>query len=110
MSLGHYDAHIRNMREVFHKRRTVMADALRDCGLTAARGAAFGGSCFWMEAPEEINTDELAKSLAKDGVLMEPGGPFFGSNGPQNCFRLAYSSIPVSRIPEGIRLIAARLA
>jgi len=109
LSLGHYDAHIRNMRDVFHDRRKIMAGALKECGLRVVRAADFGGSCFWMQAPDAIDTEYLAQELVSDSVLIEPGGPFFGEDGPANCFRLAYSSIPASRIPEGIRLLANRL-
>jgi GntR family transcriptional regulator/MocR family aminotransferase len=43
-------------------------------------------------------------------VLIEPGAPFFdGIDPPQNYFRIAYSSIPANRIPEGIDHIADTL-
>ena len=57
--------------------------------------------------PYGTDTTELAARLRKDGVLIEPGAPFFaGENPPKNFARLAYSSIPASRIAEGIKLIA----
>jgi GntR family transcriptional regulator/MocR family aminotransferase len=43
-------------------------------------------------------------------VLIEPGRVFFDpAGGPQNYYRLAYSSIPGSRIPEGIGRIAEEI-
>ncbi len=107
---GHYDAMIKRMRTVFHKRREVMDGALADCGLKVAGSASFGGSSFWVEAPEHIDTEILADSLEKKGVLIEAGNPFFeGEDCPRNFFRLAYSSIDARKIPEGVRLIRGTL-
>ena len=54
-----------------------------------------------------IEALEAKGLLRPDSVLIEPGAPFFaGENPPTEYLRLAYSSIPASRIPEGIRLIA----
>ena len=53
----------------------------------------------------------LAARLAAQGVLIEPGHPFFaGPDAPRHFYRLAYSSIPAARIPEGVALIAGALA
>ncbi len=110
LGLGHYDAMIKRMRTVFHKRREVMDAALADCGLKVAGSASFGGSSFWVEAPEHIDTEILARTLEKKGVLIEAGSPFFeGTDCPRNYFRLAYSSIDARKIPEGIRLIREAL-
>jgi len=111
LARGHYDALIRRMRDALHRRRQVMDTALREAGLRVAGKAAFGGSSFWIEGPAGCDADALAARLAAEGVLIEPGSPFFaGAAPPRNHFRLAYSSIPAERIPEGIRRIAAALA
>ena len=53
----------------------------------------------------------IALRLRENSVLIEPGEVFFGPDGgDRSHYRLAYSSIPAARIPEGIRLIAAALA
>jgi GntR family transcriptional regulator/MocR family aminotransferase len=76
----------------------------------AGRGT-FGGSAIWMQAPEQIETRQLALTLMDQSVLIEAGQHFFsGSETPQNFYRLAYSSIPSTRIPEGISLIAQAIA
>jgi GntR family transcriptional regulator/MocR family aminotransferase len=60
-----------------------------------------------MQAPDGLDTTQLAHMLKDKGVLIEPGAPFFdGPNPPIGYFRLAYSSIPTARIPEGVALIA----
>ena len=67
----------------------------------------FGGSSFWMRAPEGVDTEALALRLRGEGVLIEPGRAFFDpEEAPRNYYRLAYSSIPAARIAEGIGILA----
>ncbi len=111
LSLGHYDALINRMKTAYKRRRILMDDAIRDHGLTVAGQGGFGGSSFWMRAPEGVDTEDLARRLRGDGVLIEPGRLFFDpTNAPRNHYRLAYSSVGPSRIAEGIGLIANALA
>ena len=107
LSRGHYDALVRRLRNAFQNRRTVMDAAIRDQGLEIAGRPAFGGSSFWMRAPAGTDAAALAVRLRSQGVLIESGAPFFGraAGGPH--YRLAYSSIPAERIPEGVARIAA---
>ena len=106
MSLGHYDALIKRTARAFAARRQIMAEAIEKNGLTIA-GGGNGGSSFWMRAPKGVDTKGLARTLAEQGVLIEPGAAFFQDpNPPQEYYRLAYSSIPEARIPDGITRIA----
>ncbi|MFQ5624349.1 MAG: PLP-dependent aminotransferase family protein [Paracoccaceae bacterium] len=107
LGLGHYDALVRRMREAFQKRREAMARAIDRYGLSPVHRSVFGGTSFWMEAPAGTDTADLAETLKRDGVLIEPGTAFFhGENPPRNFYRLAYSSIPAERIDAGVALIA----
>lgn len=111
LSLGHYDALIHRMGRAFQERRAVMEQAIRAHGLAIAGRGDFGGSSFWMRAPEGIDTGRLAERLAAREVLIEPGAPFFGAaRRPRNYYRLAYSSIPAERIGDGLRRIAEAIA
>lgn len=110
LSLGHYDALVRRMGNTLHERRKVMETAMAEQGLTVAGRGAYGGSSFWMRAPEGVDTDWLARRLQAEGVLIESGRPFFaGAEQPGNFYRLAYSSIPTGRISDGLALIAKTL-
>ncbi len=107
LGLGHYDAMIKRMRTVYHKRRQITAEALAQTEMKVAGSASFGGSGFWLETPLHVDTEVLQQQLAENGVLIEAGHPFFdGDNAPRNFFRLAYSSISADKIPEGIRRIS----
>ena len=107
LSLGHYDSLIRRMGAAFHERRSAMEDAFLQHGLTVAGQGAFGGSSFWMRGPDGVNTEKVAERLREKGVLIEPGRPFFTTeDAPKNYYRLAYSSLRLDKIADGVALIA----
>ncbi|MBE0412416.1 PLP-dependent aminotransferase family protein [Yoonia sp.] len=110
LSMGHYDALVRRTSKAYHERRQIMLAALAKHRLTLAGQGTYGGSSVWLRAPDGIDTTVLAGQLRKDGVLIEPGVPFFsGPTPPTEYFRLAYSSLPPERIGPGVALIAAGL-
>jgi GntR family transcriptional regulator/MocR family aminotransferase len=111
LSLGHYDALVNRMKAAYAKRRQVMGDAIRSHGLAIAGQGGFGGSSFWMRAPDGVDTEALALRLRGAGVLIEPGRVFFDpTEAPRHYYRLAYSSIPQARIAEGIARLAQAIA
>ncbi len=110
LSLGHYDALIRRMGKTFKERREGMEHALNHHDLEIAGRGVYGGSSFWMCAPPGVDTDVLAEALKAKDVLIEPGRPFFhGDTPPKTYYRLAYSSIPLARIPEGVARISDQI-
>lgn len=107
LSLGHYDALIRRIRTALKTRRAVMQKAIDDTGLTMAGTGVFGGSSFWMRAPDHMDASDFAQNLRNQSVLIEPGHSFFSEpDRPRNFYRLGYSSIQSDRIPEGVNRIA----
>ena len=111
LSRGYHDSMLNRVGKAYGRRRAVMEKAISDCGLQIAGTGSFGGSSFWMQAPEGVDTADLAQTLRGRGVLIEPGRAFFDrAEGNRRFYRLAYSSIPSARIAEGIERIAAALA
>ncbi len=107
LSLGHYDSLIRRTGKALNDRRVIMEHAIGKYGLTIAGKGTYGGSSFWMQAPDHVDCEDLAKRLSKVGVLIEPGTAFFaGESPPRNYYRLAYSSIAQARIDPGVAEIA----
>ncbi|MFT4011883.1 MAG: PLP-dependent aminotransferase family protein [Paracoccus sp. (in: a-proteobacteria)] len=107
LSLGHYDRQLNRMRQAYAARRAATAQALARHGLDGQGAAASGGSSFWLPTPGGIDSGALALALRPQGVLIEPGRPFFRTpGGGHRHFRLAYSSIAEPEIEEGIRRIA----
>jgi GntR family transcriptional regulator/MocR family aminotransferase len=110
LALGHHDAVIHRMRQEYHRRHIVMAKALQQNGFTIAGSSTFGGTSFWIEGPEGLDADLLMNELRQEGVLIESGSPFFpGADGPCRFFRMGYSSIPGSRIAEGVSRTAKHM-
>lgn len=111
LSLGHYEAQVNRMRKAYQRRRAVMAEAIAAEGLIKAGAPDDGGSCFWMRAPEGVDTADLAQRLHRRGVVIEPGAAFFDSaRADHRHYRLAYSSIPSARIAEGVAIIADEIS
>lgn len=111
LALGHYDSHLNRLAQSYRRRRQAMAEAITATGLTMAGQSAFGGSSFWMRAPEGVDCDALALRLRQRGVLIEPGRIFFDpAAAPTNYYRLAYSSIAQGRIAEGIAIVGDTIA
>ncbi|MEM6596127.1 MAG: PLP-dependent aminotransferase family protein [Pseudomonadota bacterium] len=107
LSLGHYDALVRRLRDAFHDRRRLMDKAIADHGLEIAGVGSFGGSSYWMRAPAGVDTMRLAETLRAQSVLIEPGAPFCeGAGRVYRHYRLAYSSIGAAQIAPGIAKIA----
>lgn len=111
LALGHYDAHVVRLRQALARRRTAMETALAKTDLRIAGSAQQGGASLWVEAPNGPDSRTLAASVARDGVLIEPGDVFF-ENPPSVCrhFRLGYASIPSADIPGGIEVLARHAA
>ncbi len=111
LSLGHYDSLIRRTGKALNDRRAIMEHAIRKHGLTIAGKGTYGGSSFWMRAPDHVDCEELAQRLSTVSVLIEPGTAFFAdANAPRNFYRLAYSSIAQARIEPGVAEIAKAIA
>ena len=107
LSLGHYDALVRKIGKAFAERREGMEHALNHHGLDIAGRGVYGGSSFWMRAPDGMDTEHLAEVLRAQDVLIEPGHSFFAPDNPtRHYYRLAYSSIPLAKIPEGVARIS----
>ncbi|MEM6466553.1 MAG: PLP-dependent aminotransferase family protein [Pseudomonadota bacterium] len=110
LARGHYDALIRRLRETYAARRATMAAEIARVGLRMAQHPGTGGTSFWMHAKDGTDTRVLAKTLREQGVLIEPGAPFFFEDaGRCPYYRLAYSSVQNAQIGTGLRKIADAL-
>ena len=111
LGLGHYDALIRKMRNTFQERRETMSQNIEKLGLDARHASVYGGTSFWMKAPERVDTAELAERLRAQSVIIEAGAAFFDPKAPENTwYRLAYSSISSEKIPKGLERIAQAIS
>jgi GntR family transcriptional regulator/MocR family aminotransferase len=108
MANGHYDVLVRRIHRVYRERWQLMSEALSRYLPGWARSPGFGGSSYWLAGPEGLDSEALAARALEEGVLIEPGTPFYidPAEGRRR-FRLGFSSIPVERIEEGVRRLRA---
>ena len=105
---GYHDALINRLSHTLHERWSLLGDLLEQNFPGSSHRSTFGGSAFWIEGPASLDCNELAMRAARAGILFEPGEVFFhGTNRPRNFFRMGFSSIPTSRITEGVEKMVA---
>ncbi|MGH6934377.1 MAG: PLP-dependent aminotransferase family protein [Dongiaceae bacterium] len=110
LARGHYDSLMRRLSHAFRERWQVMGAALGR-HLPACRvRPSIGGTAYWIEGPDDLDAEDLARRAAEVSILIEPGNVhFLSDSAPRNCFRLGFSSIPVDRIEAGIKLLGELL-
>lgn len=107
LKLGHHDSLLRRLSQAFRERWTILGEALERELPDMARVPGFGGTAYWVQCPEHVDTRELFVRARDDGILIEPADVFFlNTPAPRNCMRLGFSSIPSERIDEGVRRLA----
>ncbi|MCX7350237.1 MAG: PLP-dependent aminotransferase family protein [Alphaproteobacteria bacterium] len=107
LSLGHHDTLIRRLHRAYRTRWEIMGEALKQYLPDASRVPSFGGTSFWVKGPAGLDSDELGRTAAAKGVLIEPGHITFGTtDAPRNFYRLAFSSIAEQKIEPGIRILS----
>jgi 2-aminoadipate transaminase len=116
---GQLDDHIHMLRGLYHRKRDVMLNELRErVGDMAEWTDPKGGFFLWMKLRDDIDPTALAQNGREEAVAFVGGRGFFAdmtagdvptrgwSQGQSQHIRLAYSYTAESEIPEGIRRLA----
>jgi GntR family transcriptional regulator / MocR family aminotransferase len=107
ISGGYYDALIHRLQKVYRDRWEVMGKALATYLPDSARPPSFGGTSYWVRAPDGLDTEVLARAALDEGIVIEPGAiHFHGPKTSRNYFRLGFSSIESDKITPGIRRLS----
>ncbi len=105
---GHYDSHIRSMRQLFEHKWHLMAEGLATHLSQCHVKATPGSFCFWVRLPESLSALELTRQAAQQGILIEPGDPLFQVQpAPSGYFRLGFAAIPTENILPGLKQLGA---
>ena len=102
------DADIAKIIPVYRERRDAMLSALEKempAGVRWTRPE--GGLFLWVTLPTNLNARTLLDECVRQNVAFVPGGAFFPNGGHENTLRLNYSNMPIERIREGVRRLAA---
>ncbi len=104
---GHHDTLVHRLQRIYRARWQALGEALDRHLPDSSQMPTFGGSAYWVRAPEGVDAERLAEAARAEGVLIEPGRVcFFSQDAPRNHFRLGFSSIPEERIEPGIERLA----
>ncbi|SFI92290.1 2-aminoadipate transaminase [Paenibacillus sp. UNC496MF] len=65
-----------------------------------------GGPFLWLTLPEGLDADALLRAAEADGVVFDPGAPFYAADPPRNRLRLSVAGAAVDRLDEGFARLA----
>jgi len=108
LALGHYDALMMRLGQVFDERRTALRDALNHyLQQSIAITPVSGGTAFWVRGPDDLDVGFLAREAARRGILIEPLEHYFGgATQPQSCFRMGVTGVPLDKIRRAVESLA----
>jgi 2-aminoadipate transaminase len=104
-------AYVDELRELYHRRRDVILDALAE-HLPAAASWTHpqGGLFIWVTLPDYIDTTDLLARALAENVAFVPGEAAFADGRGQHSLRLNFSSSADDDIREGVRRIGKIVA
>lgn len=103
---GHFDVLVRRIHRVYRERWEVMSRAIHEHLPGWGERPGFGGSAYWLQGPEGLDSRQLAVQALERGVVIEPGDAFYSDAADGERFmRLGFSSIPAAKIPDGISIL-----
>lgn len=111
ISLGHYDAYVRKLKESYKEKWNLMKQELEQHMPQCVISETLGGSAFWIRLPNGIKAEDFALQARNIGVLVEPGDIHFiaPDKEPYGYIRMAFSAISKDAIPNGIAKLATLL-
>lgn len=100
---GFLDRHINTIRRVYGERRDVMLASMdrffpSEVDWTQPEGGLF----LWGTLPEELDSEDVLRSVLEKKVAFVPGSPFYPNGGGQSTMRLNFSNATPEMIYEGI--------
>jgi GntR family transcriptional regulator/MocR family aminotransferase len=104
---GYHDSLIMNIMRNYQTRWRAMDQALTQYLPESHNQPTFGGSCYWVKGPEQLDAQELQTLAMQESILIEAGAiHFLQEPAPKNYFRLGFSSIATDKIEPGIKKLA----
>ncbi len=102
----HLSDHLVELREIYHRRKLLMLDALETY---MPEGTTWtdpeGGFFVWVTFPEGIDTLEMLPRARELGIEYMPGSSCYANGGGENQMRLSYSFARDEQIEPGIEIL-----
>jgi len=103
--------YVASLRELYHRRRDVILDALAEHLPASARWThPLGGLFIWVTLPDFIDTSDLLARALAENVAFVPGEAAFADGRGHSSMRLNFSSSTDEEIREGVRRIGKIVA
>jgi 2-aminoadipate transaminase len=100
------DGHIETLKDIYHRRRDAMLDALaRYLPEGSSWTTPDGGFFVWVTLPEGIDTTAMLSQARERGVDYLAGATCYMDGSGKNQLRLSFSFTTEDQIEEGIRII-----
>jgi len=107
LTSAEYPAHIAKLREFYHQKRDLMAQALdKHFHDLADWTIPPGGLFFWLKLKANVDSYDLLKPALERKVAFMPGKPFYANPRVSNEMRLNFSHASPDKIEEGVRILA----
>ncbi len=103
--------YVEQLRDIYHRRRDVILDALAEHLPAAATWThPQGGLFIWVTLPDYIDTTNLLARALAENVAFVPGAAAFADGRGHSSMRLNFSSSADDDIREGVRRIGKIVA
>jgi DNA-binding transcriptional MocR family regulator len=96
----------RAVAEYARRQRRLLESLARRMPKDAAWTRPQGGFSLMLTLPEGIDATALLPRAIARGVSFTPGAAFFVDQGGERSIRVSFSSVPLTRIDEGVRRLA----
>lgn len=104
---GYLDVQIKHIKKLYHHKRDVMLQALKDYFPKEAKWTVPGGGLFlWVTLPKNVNTRLMFKRAVAKRVAYVVGDAFYPDSSNYNSMRLNFSYSDDEVIREGIKRLA----
>lgn len=105
---GHFERHLRHLRQLYGSRRAVLVDALTDyLGDRVRFSPVAAGLHVMLYADEGVDEGRLVRDAAASGVRVYAGAPFHLEHPAPPSILLGFSGLNEADIVEGVRRLAA---
>jgi DNA-binding transcriptional MocR family regulator len=105
---GDIERSIATVNAALSERARVLAAALREHIPGVRFTEPDGGYFLWIDLPDDVDVERVLPAAADRDVAIVMGSDFLLEGG-RHSLRLAYSAVPVDRIEEGVRRLAAAI-
>ncbi len=107
MTTRDYEAHLDRLRAIYHRKSSVLLEAMEKYFRPIITWSTFRGGLFaWCTLPETVDMLDFVKRAAERKACVVPGTAFLTDEGtPCSSFRINFSTPTDEQLTEGVRIL-----